>query len=179
MKRTMLKLWASFRAAWLRRSALRRLVLTSVPVLLLCFALGGWQCLMLMTGYVQLVFRALLPGELVEAAPRQRAMAFLGGMARMLFFTGMTIHAAWPFILITAAQAACLYVLCRGERMGMELSPLPLLSGSGFLALGLLFGAHVPIVQFFLLTALAFTFVRLLIRQKQTVHELAMRFHTA
>jgi hypothetical protein len=179
MKHTLTKLWTSFRAAWLQRPALRRLVYASLSALPLCFALGGWQCLMLMTGYLQLVFRALLPGELVEAAPRQRAMAFLGGMARMLFFTGMTMHAAWPFILMAAAQAVCLYILCRGERMGMELSPLPLLSGSGFLVLGLLFGARVPAAQLLLIGALALTFGRLLIRQKQTVHELAMRFHTA
>jgi hypothetical protein len=134
---------------------------------------------MLATGYVQLLFRALLPGELVETAPRQRAIAFLGGAIRMLFFTGVTVRAAWPFFLMAAAQAINLYVLHRGERTGMELSPLPLLSGACFLVLGLLFGTYIPAAQLLLTGGLALTFIRLLVRQKQTVRQLAMRFHTA
>ena len=179
MKRTMINLWTAFRAVWLRKPAMRRLVYVSALVLLLCLTLGGWQCLMLATGYVQLVFRALNPGELVEIHPRQRTMALLGGMNRMLFFTGMMTHAAWPFVWMAAVQMLNLYILQRGERMGMELSLLPVLSGAGFAALGLLLGARTPDAQLLLLGAIAFTLGRLLIRQKQTIRQLVMRFHLA
>ncbi len=179
MKTTLINAWASACGVWRQRPPLRLLVLSLLPALLLCFTLGGWKCLMLAIGYVQLLFRALFPGELVETAPRQRAMAFLGGMARMLFFTGMTMRAAWPFTLMAAVQAACLYVLYRGERLKQALSPLPLLSGACFLALGLFFGAYMPAARLLLIGALALTFCRLLVRQKQTVRELSMRFHTA
>ena len=179
MKRAMINLWAAFRAAWLRKPTMRRLIYASAPVLLLGLTLGGWQYMMLTTGYVQLVFRALNPGELVEIRPRQRTMALLGGMTRMLFFTGMMTHAAWPFALMAAAQALNLYILQRGERTGMELSLLPVLSGAGFAALGLLLGVRTPETQQLLLGAVALTFARLLIRQKQTMRQLVMRFHMA
>ena len=177
MKHTMIELWAAFRAAWTGRPMMRKLMYASALVLPLCLTLGGWKYMMLALGYVQLVFRALLPGELVETNPRQRVTAFLGGMSRMLFFTAMMAHAEWPFVLMAAAQALNLYVFQSGEQMGKELSLLPLLSGMGFTALGLLFGAWASVAHVLLVSVLTLTLARLLIRQKQTTRQLIMRFH--
>jgi hypothetical protein len=179
MKTRITKLFAAFRDLWLGKPVFRRLVCLAAPALLLCLLLGGWRFAMLGIGYVQLVFAAFLPGEMVEVSPLQRAAVFFSGMTRMLFFTGTTAHAAWPFCLMGGTLMLCLLTLRRGEREGMEMSPLPLLSAACFAILGLAFGARVPAAQLILTTALALTLVRLLIGQKRTMRQLAMRFHWA
>jgi hypothetical protein len=179
MKTRISNLFAAFRSLWLGKPVLRRLVCLAAPALILCLLLGGWRCAMLGIGYTQLVFAAFLPGELVEVSPLQRAAVFFSGMTRMLFFTGMTAHVAWPFRLMGGTLLLCLLTLHRGEREGMEMSPLPLLSAACFTILGMAFGVRVPAAQLILTAALALTLVRLLVGQKRTMRELAMRFHWA
>jgi hypothetical protein len=179
MKTMLSKLFTDFRSLWLGKPVLRRLVCLAALALFLCLLLGGWRCAMLGIGYVQLVFAAFLPGEMVETSPIQRAAVFCSGMTRMLFFTGITAHAAWPFCLMGGTLLLCLLTLHRGEREGMEMSPLPLLSAACVTMLGLAFGVRVPAAQLILTAELALTLVRLLVGQKRTMRELAMRFHWA
>ena len=179
MKQILIKQMKSFRVIWLRNAALRRLALVSVPVLLLGLWLGGFRTVMLLTGYLQLLFRAVLPGEPVENRPLQRAAAFAGGMARMLFFTGMMTKAAWPFLLMAGAQAAGLMILAFARRADTELSLLPLLASSGFLTLGFFFGVQSPAIGIALSGMLALTLMVLLLRGKQNWTQLRMRFHLA
>jgi hypothetical protein len=179
MKTMLSKLFTDFRSLWLRRPAFHWLVCLAAPALFLCLLLGGWRWAMLGIGYMQLVFAAFLPGEMVETSPLQRAAVFCSGMTRMLFFTGMTAHAAWPFRLMGGTLLLCLLTLHRGEREGMEMSPLPLLSAACFTILGLALGVRVPAAPLILSAALALTLVRLLVHQKRTMRELAMRFHWA
>jgi hypothetical protein len=179
LQSTMTKLWSEYRCRWRGSLMLRRLTAGAAAALLLCLLVGGLPCAMLAFGYIQLVFAALLPGEMVERNPSQRAAAFLSGVTRMLFFTGMMANASWPFALMGAAQGLCLLAMVRGERGGVEMSLLPLLSATGYSALGLAFGMEYPIVQLVLPAVLAVTLLRLLLRPRQTARQLAIRFHTA
>ena len=177
MKQTLVTLRDTLRGAWLRNPTLRKLTAASVLVLLAGLLLGGVRAVMLLTGYLQLVFRAVLPGEPVENNVLQRVMAFTGGLTRMLFFTGMMIHAAWPLLLMAAALVCGLLIMRRGEQTGTEISLLPLLSGAGFSLLGLVLGVPLPMARMALSGALALTLLRLLLHGRQTLCLLRMRFH--
>ena len=179
MKQTLTNQVKNMKEQWLNRPALRYLVLLSIVVMLLSYGLGGLRTAMLLTGYLQLLFRAVLPGEPVENMPLQRVAALAGGLARMLFFTGMMTKAAWPFLLIAGVQAAGLLLLAYGKRMDTELSLLPLLASSGFLLLGLLFGARFTAVWITLTGMLALTVMYLLLHRQQNWNQLKMRFHLA
>ncbi len=177
MKQMLIKQAENFRKQWMTNVPLRCLVLVSVPILLLGLWLGGLRTAMLLTGYLQLVFRAFLPGEPVENKPLQRAAAFAASMARMLFFTGMMTAAAWPLLLMAGAQTAGLIILAYAERTGTELSLLPLLASSGFAALGVLAGIRYPAVGAALSAALTLTLLYLLLHGKENWNQLRMRFH--
>ncbi|HRX07911.1 MAG TPA: hypothetical protein P5559_01950 [Candidatus Limiplasma sp.] len=179
MKQTLINQVQSMKEQWLNRPALRYLALLSVLVLLLGYGLGGLKTAMLLTGYLQLLFRAVLPGEPVENRLLQRSAALAGGLARMLFFTGMMANAAWPFLLIAGVQAVGLLLLAYGERIDTELSLLPLLASSGFLLLGLIFGAQFATVWITLTGMLALTAIYLLLHGRQHWNQLKMRFHLA
>jgi len=179
MKQIMKKVYQPLREQWLQNAVLRRMVMVSVPVLLLGVWLGGLRIAMLLTGYLQLAYRALLPGEPVENQALQRAAALAAGLARMLFFTGMMTHAVWPFLLIALVQLAAL--ICRriGERSGMEISLLPLLVSTGFVLLGLVFSGGIPAVGIALSGVLMLTLVDWLAHGRQNWNQLKMRFHLA
>ena len=179
MKQTLTHQVQNIKDRWRKQPALRYLVLVSILALLLGYGLGGMRTAMLLTGYLQLLFRAVLPGEPVENMPLQRTAALAGGLARMLFFTGMMTKAVWPFLLIAGVQAAGLLLLAYGERMDTELSLLPLLASSGFLLLGLLFGAQFTAVWITLIGMLALTVMYLLLHRRQNWNQLKMRFHLA
>ena len=179
MKQTVMNLYDTTRSLWIRTPALRLVTLLSVPALWLGLLIGGIRTVMLLTGYIQLVYRVVLPGEPVENGVFQRATALAAGLTRMLFFTGMMTHAVWLFAGMAFAQAFGLLILELGERSGKELSPLPLLSGCGFLLAGLAFGASVPVVWIALSSALALTLLHLLLRGKRNLRQLRMRFHLA
>lgn len=177
MKQILKNQYRYVRSMWLDKPALRRLAPMALPVLLLGYSLGGLRTAMLLTGYLQLVFRALVPGEPVENKPLQRTAALAGGLSRMLFFTGMMTHAVWPFLLMAAAQAAGMVILEYGVRTCTELSLLPLLASSGFLVLGLAIGVRLPVVWITLTGMLALTLSYLLLHGKQNWNQLRMRFH--
>ena len=178
MNASIRRLLASRSEAWLRRPAFWALICAAAPSLLLCLPLGGIPCLMLGIGYVQLVFAALFSGEMVETNPLQRAAALCSGTARMLFFTGMTVHAAWPFGMTGAMLLLTLLVFSRGERERIEMSPLPLLSAVAFTALGFGFSIPVPAAQL-PAGALIVTAGFLLVRRRLLAGQLRMRFHWA
>lgn len=179
MKKIVASLLAPVLELWRGNPALRRFLLSAAALLLVCLLLGGLRWTMLALGYVQLLYLALFPGELVEIHPRQRLIALGSGIVRMLFFTAVMIGAAWPFGLMGAVQAACLLASRQGERRGMDMSPLPLLSSAGFTALALPFAAANPAAVLMLAGALLLTAEYLLRSASQTLRQLAMRFHAA
>ncbi|HPJ02801.1 MAG TPA: hypothetical protein PKU80_08170, partial [Candidatus Limiplasma sp.] len=82
-------------------------------------------------------------------------------------------------LLIAGVQAVGLLLLAYGERIDTELSLLPLLASSGFLLLGLIFGAQFATVWITLTGMLALTAIYLLLHGRQHWNQLKMRFHLA
>lgn len=154
--------------------ALQVLLLLAFPALTLSFLWGGLLWAVLVFGYLKLLWSAAGQQEIVEAQPVQRAVLFVSGLLKMLFFTLLLSGS----VSLIPVMAGCQVLLCclseQGYQSGSDMSPIPVLCGAGFTA-ALCMGAP----NLFALLALLLTLFWLLSRYRSVMRELAMRLHTA